>query len=90
MRRTFGAWRAMSTDAHVDAARQADLRRGRGRRDAVLPGAGLRDDAALPHPPREEHLAERVVELVRAGVEEVLALQGDARALLAAVGDPRP
>src|SRR5207249_5878813 len=28
-------------------------------------------------PPREERLAERVVELVRAGVEEVLALQVD-------------
>jgi hypothetical protein len=34
----------------------------------------------LAEPPREHRLAERVVELVRAGVEEILALEVDALA----------
>ena len=41
----------------------------------MLPGSGLGDDAALAEPPRQHRLAERVVELVCAGVEEILALQ---------------
>ena len=66
--------------AHVDDALEPEARAdGRGR-DAVLPGAGLGDDAALAEPLREHDLAERVVELVRAGVQEVLALQVDALA----------
>ena len=44
------------------------------------PGAGLRDHAPLAHEAREQRLAEHVVDLVRAGVREVLALQVDARA----------
>src|SRR4051794_27142149 len=43
----------------------------------MLAGAGLGDDAVLPHPLREEGLADGVVDLVRAGVEEILALQID-------------
>ena len=66
--------------AHVDLAAEAE-ERGDGRgRDAVLPGAGLGDDARLAHALREQDLAERVVDLVRAGVAQVLALQVDARA----------
>ena len=61
--------------AHVDDAVEAEARAdGRGR-DAVLPRARLRDDPPLAEPAREQRLAERVVELVRAGVEQVLALQ---------------
>src|SRR6185312_16602540 len=48
-----------------------------GGRDAVLAGAGLRDDPRLAHALGEQHLAERVVHLVRAGVVQVLALQVD-------------
>ena len=48
--------------------------------DAVLAGAGLRDDAALAHALREQPLAEAVVDLVRAGVEQVFALEIDLRA----------
>ena len=66
--------------AHVDVARQPEQRAGGGGRDAVLPCAGFRDDAPLAHPLREERLAERVVDLVRAGVREILALEKDARA----------
>ena len=47
---------------------------GRGR-DAVLAGARLGDDPALAEPAREQRLAERVVDLVGAGVGEVLPLQ---------------
>jgi hypothetical protein len=46
----------------------------------VLARARLGDDAPLPHPPREQDLPERVVDLVRARVREVFALEEDARA----------
>jgi hypothetical protein len=44
------------------------------------PGAGLGDDALLAHLLREQRLAQHVVDLVAAGVGEVLALEQDARA----------
>src|SRR5579871_4367124 len=43
----------------------------------MLAGAGLRNDACLSHAPREQHLAKAIVDLVRAGVVEVFALQID-------------
>jgi hypothetical protein len=66
--------------AHVHRARQADARTGGGAGDAVLAGAGLRHDAPRAEPPRQQRLAERVVDLVRTGVREVLALEPDLRA----------
>ena len=66
--------------AHVDVALEAEQRARRGGGDAVLAGAGFGDDAALPHLPREQRLPERVVDLVRAGVREVLALEQDPHA----------
>jgi hypothetical protein len=47
--------------------------------DTVLAGARFRDDALLAHAPREKRLAERVVDLVRASVGQVLPLQEDPR-----------
>ena len=80
MRKTFSACRVHVFRAHVDVALEAQ-QRARGRRgDAVLPGAGLGDDPPLPHAHREQRLPERVVDLVRAGVREVFALEEDARA----------
>ena len=73
--------------AHVDGALQSE-QRGRGRgRHAVLACAGLRDDSLLAHAAGEERLAEHVVDLVRAGVGEVLALEEhpDAEAFTEAV-----
>ena len=64
--------------AHVDDAVEAEARTDGGGRDAVLAGAGLRDDPPLAEPLGEHRLAEGVVQLVGAGVEEVLALQVDA------------
>ena len=72
--------------AHVDHAVQAEQRaRGRGGH-AVLAGAGLGDHPGLAHPLGEQHLAEHVVDLVGAGVGEVLALEQHPRAARA----PRP
>ena len=47
--------------------------------DAVLPGAGFGDDARLVHSYGEQSLADSVVDFVRAGVQQVFALQVDAR-----------
>ena len=67
----------MSSTAHVDDALQAEQGAGRGRGHAVLAGAGLGDDAALAHAHGEQRLTEHVVDLVGAGVAEVLALEVD-------------
>ena len=42
-------------------------------------GAGLGDHARLAHPPRQQRLADRIVDLVRPGVVQVLALDVDLR-----------
>ena len=66
--------------AHVDDALQAEARADGGGGDAVLAGAGLGDDARLAHAPGQQDLAEHVVDLVRAGVVQLLALEIDLRA----------
>ena len=79
--------------AHVDDARQPEQGAGGRGRDAVLAGAGLGDDPGLAEPPRQQRLAERVVDLVGAGVGEVLALEVEAEAARQAgrsVGGDRP
>jgi hypothetical protein len=60
--------------AHVDDAFEPQERAGGGGGDAVLARPGLGDDPLLPHPLRQQRLAERVVDLVGAGVGEILAL----------------
>ena len=65
--------------AHVDHALHAQQRAHRRRRHPMLTRAGLGDDALLAHPLRQQSLAQRVVDLVRAGVQQVLALQIDLR-----------
>ncbi|GAB3108946.1 hypothetical protein GCM10027055_06610 [Janibacter alkaliphilus] len=64
----------------MDLALQPEQRRCGGQRDPVLAGAGLGDELALAHPLRQQALAEAVVDLVAAGVVEVLALEVDLRA----------
>ncbi len=66
--------------AHVHHAGQANARAGCGGGNAMLPGAGLGDDALRAHAPRQQGLAQRVVDLVRAGVRQVFALEPDLRA----------
>ena len=66
--------------AHVDDALHAEARAHGRARDAVLARARLGHDALLAEPLREQRLADGVVDLVRARVREVLALEPDARA----------
>src|SRR5205085_4013832 len=63
--------------AHVDDAFHAVARGDRGGGDAMHAGARFGDDTALPHAAREERLADGVVDLVRAGVVQVFALDVD-------------
>jgi hypothetical protein len=64
---------------HEDDAVEAEERRRGGRRDSVLAGSRLRDHTLLPHPLGQQRLTKHVVDLVRAGMGEVLALQQDAQ-----------
>src|SRR5712692_1793606 len=64
--------------AHVHHALEAQARRHRGGSYTVLTGAGFRDDAWLAHAHGEQALAQAVIDLVRAGVKQVFALQKDA------------
>ena len=79
MRNTLSSWRCDVDGAHVHLALEAHQRRRGGRGDAVLAGAGLGDEPRLAHPLGEQRLAEHVVDLVRAGVVEVLALEQQAQ-----------
>ena len=65
--------------AHVDDALLFEHRAHRRRSDAVLACAGLGDDPLLAHALRQQALAHGVVDLVRAGVRQVLALEVDLR-----------
>src|SRR5439155_26672232 len=61
--------------AHVHDALEPKQRTGRRRSDTVLACAGLGDHAPLAHALGQQRLPEGVVELVRASVVEVLALE---------------
>ena len=65
---------------HVHHALQPEARAHRRRGDTVLTRARLGDDAALPHAPRQQRLPQRVVDLVGAGVVQILAFQQHAHA----------
>ena len=56
---------------------QAEAGAGGGRGDAMLAGAGLGDDALLAHAPGEQDLAHHIVDLVGAGMVELIALEID-------------
>ena len=74
MRKTFNACRRMSSRP-CRPRKSVEQRADRGSRDAVLSRAGFRDDALLVHASREQHLAERVVDLVRTCVQEIFTLR---------------
>ena len=59
---------------------KAEARADGGCCDAMLARAGFRDDAGLAHADREQDLPDAIVDLVRAGVIELVALEPDLRA----------
>ncbi len=63
--------------AHVDDAFKAEQGADGGGGHAVLARAGFGDDALLAHAFGQQALAEGVVDFVRAGVEQVFALEID-------------
>ena len=63
--------------AHIDHARKAEAGGHGRRRHAVRARAGLGNDAGLAHAPRQQDLAQAIVDLVCAGVIEVFALEID-------------
>jgi len=65
-------------DTHVDDAVEPEAGTDGGGGDSVLTGARLGDDSLLAKSACQHYLAERVVELVRARVQQVLALEVDA------------
>ena len=80
MRETLSALALHVFGAHVNDAFEAEARRHGGGGDAVLARAGFRDDARLAHAHGEQALAEAVIDFVRAGVQQVFALEVNARA----------
>mmetsp|Transcript_22518 Transcript_22518/g.54919 ORF Transcript_22518/g.54919 Transcript_22518/m.54919 type:complete len:681 (+) Transcript_22518:351-2393(+) len=66
---------------HVHDALHLKLGAGGCRCDPVLPGPSLCDDPVLAKPLRQERLGDGVVDLVGAGVVEVLSLEPDSGAL---------
>src|SRR6185436_2201119 len=66
--------------AHVDHTIESKQRADSRGCDAVLTRARLGDDALLVHATSEQDLANRVVDLMRAGVQEIFAFEVDCRA----------
>ena len=66
--------------AHIDHAGQAEARGHGGNCHAVLARPRLRDNAGLAHALGKQDLAQTVIDLVRAGVIQFLALEVDFRA----------
>ena len=66
--------------AHVHDALEPEERARGGGRHAVLPGAGLGDNALLAQLDRQQSLSNGVVDLMSARVRELLALHPDLRA----------
>ena len=63
---------------HVDDALQPEQRADGGGGHTVLAGTGLGDDAPFTHAPCQQDLADAVVDLVGAGVVQILALEIEA------------
>lgn len=75
MRRTLEDWRSHVLGTHENDAFKPQTGGGSGCRHAVLARAGFRDQRRFAHMLGEQRLPERVVDLVRAGVQQILAFQ---------------
>ena len=65
--------------AHIDDAGQAKARADGGGGNAMLARTGFGDDPRLAHADGEQNLADAIVDLVRAGVVQLVALEPDLR-----------
>src|SRR5439155_4306598 len=74
--------------AHVDDAAQAEERASRRRRDTMLTCACFSNNAAFAHSLCEQRLAHRIIDLVRASVQKIFALQVDLRPAAACTQPP--
>ena len=63
--------------AHIDDAFQAKFGTDRGRRHAMLARAGFGDNPGFAHAARQNDLAQHIVDLMRAGVIELVTLKID-------------
>ena len=70
--------------AHVNDAFHVHQGADRGGSDTMLSGTSLRNDPSLAHAPSDQDLADRVVDLMSAGVVQVLTLEIDFAAILLA------
>ena len=70
--------------AHKHYTRQVKTRTNRRCSDAMLARTGLGNDAGLAHALGEQNLAQAIIDLMRAGVVELIALKIDFRALFRA------
>lgn len=75
MRRTLEDWRSTSSAPMKTMHSSPRRAGGSGCRHAVLARAGFRDQRRFAHMLGEQRLPERVVDLVRAGVQQILAFQ---------------
>ena len=68
---------------HVNAALQAQQRAGQRRGHAVLTGAGFGNNFGFAHPFCQQRLAEHLISLMRAAVQQIFTfeIQGSARTL---------
>jgi hypothetical protein len=67
--------------AHVNLAGQIELGANGGHRDAMLPRTGFGNDTRFTHALGQQDLAETVINLVAAGMVELVALEIDFRAI---------
>ncbi len=80
MRPTFGAWRSMSTSPMYTTQGSPTRAQAAAEATPCWPGTGLGHDALGADALGQQRLADGIVDLVRAGVREVLALQPHLRA----------
>ena len=79
LRKTLGACGAHPPPP-VDNAIEPEQRANGRSRHAMLTGTRLGDDAPLPHARGKKTLSDRIVDFMRAGMEQVFAFQENARA----------
>ena len=86
MRKTLSSWRMVSTSPMKTVHSRPNRAAAVAEATPCWPGSGLGDDPPLAHAPGEERLPDHVVQLVRAGVGQVLPLEQHPHARAAPTG----